>query len=95
MLEALNVDRVLRRGFSLVEREGCFVRSAAALVQGDEVRIRFAKGAAGASITSVMMEAESSERDKLRKEESAKKQQQSKRKLQKEVRDEGRQETLL
>ena len=95
VLEALNVDRVLRRGFSLVEREGCFVRSAAALVQGDEVRIRFAKGAAGASITSVMMEAESSERDKLRKEESAKKQQQSKRKLQKEVRDEGRQETLL
>lgn len=58
ILEALNVDRVLRRGFSLVERDEGFVRSARELHKGESIRIRFSEGSAGATITTVAMEPE-------------------------------------
>ena len=61
ILEALNVDRVLRRGFSLVERDERFIRSASELHDGDRVRIRFSEGSARATITTVAMESESEE----------------------------------
>lgn len=50
-LQALSPFNVLDRGYTLVERDGTAVTSAAELASGDAVNIRFSDGSVGATIT--------------------------------------------
>ncbi len=50
-LEALGYEQTLRRGFSIVFKEGNVVRSASDLRSGDEIVIRFADGEKSARLT--------------------------------------------
>lgn len=52
MLQALNFEKVLHRGFSLVSAEGKFIRSADELHDGQMIDIRFAKGGTKAEVKS-------------------------------------------
>jgi exodeoxyribonuclease VII large subunit len=52
-LQALNPDRILGKGYSITTRsDGRTVRDADVLNVGEELRIRFARGRAGATVTS-------------------------------------------
>lgn len=56
MLQALNYEKVLRRGFSLVSSEGKLVRSASDVELGQKLEIRFGEGEAEAKVSALKIE---------------------------------------
>jgi exodeoxyribonuclease VII large subunit len=73
MLQAFNVDRVLKRGFSFVRVREKVVRSIGDLQRGDEIDIRFAEGEALAEVKQTSCDGKPPKKKVERKKSSPKK----------------------